>query len=104
MVPAQARRSSNDIASARTGKAWLPSASISAATASSSGPVRALIATLAPCFASASAIERPIPRPPPGTHATLPRSLFVIGSPFYPVARSRKQVRVRNMCGIAVRI
>ena len=53
-----------------TASAFRPRTRISAATASSSAPVRALTATCAPSRARASAIARPMPRPPPVTSAT----------------------------------
>src|SRR5579884_1317331 len=59
-----------------TAKARLPSARISAATDSSCACVRAATATSAP--ARASAIARPIPRPPPVTSARFPANTWSI--------------------------
>ena len=54
--------------------AFTPTASISPTVCSSRSLPRAVIATLQPSAASATAIDRPIPRLPPVTNAALPLS------------------------------
>src|SRR5271168_667774 len=57
-----------------TGRARRPLASTSAATASQAFSLRLVTTTSAPASAKASTMERPSPRLPPVTRATLPAS------------------------------
>ncbi len=75
--------------SAGTASAVRPRSWISAATASSWSPLRAIRATLAPASASPSATSRPIPRPAPVTSATRPSSAASI---------TRRMRQVRREC------
>ena len=62
-------------------EACTPSARTSSATAFSRASLRAISATFAPCFASASAVARPMPEDAPVTMAFFPISFcFIVTS------------------------
>src|SRR5581483_131590 len=72
----------SSVMSARRTIAVAPRVRISSAVCSSCGAVRATIATVAPGEENASAIARPIPRPPPVTSTVdIDRRLFLVLRP-----------------------
>src|SRR5882672_3955358 len=64
--------------SASRATAWPPAFLISATTASRGGRRRPVTTTCAPSAASISAVERPMPVPPPVTIATFPSSFPIL--------------------------
>src|SRR5438477_1752858 len=81
---------------AATAVASPPFALMPFTTSSQAGSLRLETMTLAPCAAICSQIERPMPRLPPVTTATLPLRSNIIGRPLSSFGEERDQLKMRR--------
>src|SRR5471030_1750544 len=81
---------------AATAVASPPLALMPFTTSSQAGSLRLETTTLAPWAAICSQIERPMPRLPPVTTATLPDRSNIIGRPLISFSEERNQLKMRR--------